>query len=91
MCRWRDEVGCVDRAPAGLGGRAGPGPLGDLRSQTNGRKGRLDGVRGAQVDPVFGLVIDDLLDGLGELRPVRRRTPQLHAGQLPFNQQALNT
>src|SRR5215467_4114886 len=51
----RDEVGCVDRAPAGLGcldelerhrqpGGPRPGSFGDLRTVSHGGEGRLDRV-----------------------------------------------
>lgn len=53
-----DQVGCVDRAPAALGGLnelvghgdsggAGARPLGDPLAQADGREGRLDGIRRA--------------------------------------------
>lgn len=55
-------MGCVDGPPAGLGGldaledhgqsgHAGAGALGHLRPEPHGREGRLDRVRGPQVDP----------------------------------------
>jgi hypothetical protein len=61
----RDQVRAVDRAPAVLGGldelerhcqSGGPGarPAGDLRAVPDPSEGRLDRVRGAQVDPVLG-------------------------------------
>jgi hypothetical protein len=84
-------VGCVDGAPPVLGGLdelerhgdaggPGAGSLGDPLAEPDGGEGRLDRVRGAQVDPVLGgavvegqqdvEVIDDLRDGLGPLRAV---------------------
>src|SRR3954470_10084283 len=77
-----DQVGCVDGAPAGLGGLdqlerhrdpggLGPRPLGDLGPVPDGREGGLDRVRGAQVDPVFGRVVverQQLLQIVGDLR-----------------------
>ena len=90
-------MGCVDGAPAGLGGLdqlerhrdaggPGAGALGDPLAQPDGGEGRLDRVRGAQVDPVLGgevverqqhvEVVGDLRDGLGPLGAVARpRTP----------------
>ena len=54
--------------------------FGSLRSQSHGGEGRLDRVRGPQVDPVLGWVVvereqhievvDDLGDGLGPLGAV---------------------
>lgn len=82
----RNEVGCVHGSPAGLGGLdklehhregcgAGTGPAGDLGPQPDGDERRRDGV--PQMDPVLGverqqlgLIVGDLLDGLGELRRI---------------------
>ena len=85
-----DQVGRVHGSPAVLGGfdefeghrhagGAGAGSLGDPLPQPHGREGRLDGIRGAQVQPVLGRiveergqhveVVDDLGHGLGPLRP----------------------
>ncbi len=81
----RDQVWAVDRSPAVLGGldefehhgQAGGSaarPLGHLGSQPDRGEGRLDRIRGLEVDPVLGRevvegqellsVIDDLGDGL---------------------------
>ena len=62
-------MGCVDAAPAGLGGvekfvghrqssRPAAGTLGLLGAQPDGGEGGLDGVGGAQVDPVLGRVLE---------------------------------
>ncbi|GED83205.1 hypothetical protein TNCT6_02900 [Streptomyces sp. 6-11-2] len=63
------------------GGGAGAGAAGDLGAQADGGERGLDRVGRPQVDPVLGgeiverqqlgLVVGDLLDGLGELRAVR--------------------
>jgi hypothetical protein len=65
------------------GGSAGAGAAGDLGPKPDRGEGGLDGVCRAQVDPVLGreveegqqlgLVVGDLLDGLGELRAVELR------------------
>jgi hypothetical protein len=60
-----DQVGCVDRSPAGLRGldelerhrqpsRSRARPFSDLASVSDGGESRLDGIRGAQMNPVFG-------------------------------------
>ncbi len=87
----RDEVWRVDRAPTGLGGldelerhrdpgSLGTESLGDPGPVTHGREGRLDQVRGAEVDPVLGgevvereqliHIIGDLGGGFAELGAV---------------------
>src|SRR5256714_13874892 len=77
-----DEVGCVDRAPAGLGGfdelkrhreagGLGAGPFSDLGAVPDGGERRLDRVRGAQVDPVLGGEVvegEQLVEVVGDLR-----------------------
>src|SRR5699024_3801337 len=66
-----DEVGCVDGAPAGLGGldqlerhrdpgSAGTGTLRDGLSRSDCGYWRLYRVRGAQVTPVLGGIVIDL-------------------------------
>ena len=58
-------MGCVDRAPVGLGGfdeferhrhagGAGPESPGDPGAEPDAGEGRLDRVGGAEVDPVLG-------------------------------------
>src|SRR5665647_3933701 len=95
-----DQVWCVHVAAPALGGfyelerhrdagGFGPGALGDLGAVADGGEGRLDRVRGPQVDPVLGGVvvereqlldvIGDLRHGLGELGPVERGEG-LHSG-----------
>src|SRR6478609_11246737 len=86
-----DQVGRVHRAPAGLGGldelerhgqagRSRAGALGDLAAVPDGGKGRFDGIRCPQMDPVLGRVVvelqqhlqvvGDLGAGVGELAAV---------------------
>jgi hypothetical protein len=61
----RDEMGCVDRAPAGVGGLdelechrhprySRARTAGDLGLVPDGREGRFDGICRAQVNPVLG-------------------------------------
>lgn len=87
----RDEVRAVDGSPAILGGfeelvghgqpgRAGAGSFGDSGAQPDGGEGRLDRVRGFEVNPVLGgeivegqqllSVVGDLGGGLGVFRAV---------------------
>jgi len=65
-----DEVGCVDRSPAGcadsmsLNAMASPaarkpGPLVTFGAVAHGGEGGLDGVGGAQVDPVLGGIVEE--------------------------------
>src|SRR5665648_1008489 len=75
-----DQVWCVHGAPPALGGfdelerhrdagGFGPGALGDLGAVADGGEGRLDRVRGPQVDPVLGGVVverEQLLDVIGD-------------------------
>ena len=70
-------VGCVDGEPSGA--------LGDALAQADGREGRLDLVRGPQVDPVLGglvveredrvNVVGHLCGGFGPLGPLGLREP----------------
>lgn len=78
----RDQVRGVDRALTRLcgldelerhGHARGPRArtAGDLGPVSDGGEGRLDGVRGAQVDPVLGGVVverEQLLEVVGDLR-----------------------
>ena len=65
-----DEVGCVDGAPAGLGGLdeferhgdaggSGAGAFSDPLPQPHGGEGGLDRVRGPEVAPVLGRVVEE--------------------------------
>lgn len=71
-----DQVRCVHGPPPGLRGvdqlvghgnsrGTRSGALGDLSAQPDGGEGRLDGVGGAQVDPVLGGVLIELQQGVG--------------------------
>ena len=66
-----DELGCVDFAPACLGGLdqlvshgyscgAGAWSLGDFRPQSHCGEGGFDRVRGAEVNPMLGRVFEEL-------------------------------
>jgi hypothetical protein len=77
-----DEVGRVNGTPAGLcgfdelerhryTGGPGAGSLGDPLPEPHGGEGRLDGVGGAQVDPVLGGVVvegQQDVEVIGDLR-----------------------
>jgi hypothetical protein len=77
-----DELGCVDRAPAGLGGfdeferhreagGLGAGTLGDLGAMPDRGEGRLDRVGGAQVHPTLGGEVverEQLVEIVGDFR-----------------------
>jgi len=63
-----DQVGCVDCSPAGLRGldelkghrqpsRSRARPFSDLASVPDRGESRLDGIRRAQMNPVFGGVV----------------------------------
>jgi len=76
-----DQVGCVDRAPAGLGGLdefeghrhaggAGAGSLGDPLAESDGREGLLDRVGRPEVGSVLGGVVverQQLVQVVGDL------------------------
>jgi hypothetical protein len=85
------EVGCVEGAPPVLGGfdeleghgeagGLGVGSFGDLGAVADRGERRLDGVRGAEMDPVLGReveereqlveIVGDLRDGFAELGAV---------------------
>ena len=91
-----DQVGCVDRSPAGLSGldelkghrqpsHSRARPFSDLASMPDRGESRLDRIRRAQMNPVFGgvviegeqlvKIVGDLRDRFGKLGPVGCREP----------------